>query len=263
MKKVLLYLTPTVIILFNSCTKNGGADAGNQPDTSLKVKTLTEDVIYRYGIENLHRVYILEYNAQNRLIKMKSDSSNIDFEYTNNIIRKNSYTLYTNGYIKERITCYFNNVSGLLDSSETVSEGIVDSAIVRSAYFYNAENMREQEIITTINYTHGTRTIDTAFYKYDNNGNLFTLTWPDKPYWWEEKNIYYNSANFYNSADMIYPDRIKNKNLLKEYTLSTYTAGTERFSYKFDSHHRISVITDSAIYNHFPPYVATRSFTYY
>jgi len=265
MKKVLLYLISVVIILFNSCTKNAGPDAGNRPDTSLKVKTLTED--YRlwtnYGSDqNPHTVFILEYDAENKLIKMKSDSVNIDFEYSNNIIKKNTYTLSRYGdYSEQHINYYFNNISLLLDSSISVTEGTVDTAIVRSVYFYNSENKRELEIITS---TDIYRTIiDTGFYKYDNNGNLFSRTRPSYPYY--EENTYYDSVNFHNSADMIYPDRINNPNLLKEYNsaFNSVFGGIERFSYKFDSNHRISVITDSGSYTMSPPWIFTQSFTYY
>jgi hypothetical protein len=64
----------------------------NLPDTSLMVKTLTQDFIHVGAPDNSwHYVYTLYYDNQNRLIKMASDSENVNFAYTDNIIKKDIF----------------------------------------------------------------------------------------------------------------------------------------------------------------------------
>jgi len=252
--KPLLYLLPAFIVMLNGCAKDSGANPDNQQDTSLKVKTITENISRPPSDVISNDIFSLKYDNQERLINMKSDNTRIIFEYNNNIIRKTTYRF---GNDTSYIDFYFNQVSHLLDSTFLTYKGSI--YIKRSIYSYDSENMREKEIVIEKD-EYGERS-DTGFYTYDQKGNLLSIITSGGIY---INYTYSDSANFYNTADMINPDRIKSPNLLIAYSWAANAAShvDSRSNYEFDDHHRISQIIDT-VYPKGDMWVQTTSYTYY
>jgi len=262
MKKLPLFITLAVIVLLNSCTKDSGLNANNTPDTSLKVKTLTEDVVDSFNMaNNTHTVFTLSYDGEDRLIKMESENYNIDFEYGNNIIKKN---IYEKGQPAQHFYYYFKN-DLLLDSSVVITESSPGDTM-HATYIYNEQGQLEQEIdIVKDNVSDKDSFV--YEYTYDSRGNLTgylaNASWG---YYGSGSYTYSDSANFSNSADMIYPDKIYSPNLLEKASSDSWVPGSgsidSYYKYKFDNNHRIVEIIRSDIFSTGYVFTFTTSYTY-
>lgn len=248
-----------IVVLINSCSKSTDTIHNNQPDTSLLVKTLTEDFVHVDDPDDSwHYVYTLHYDNQNRLIKMESDSEHINFIYSNNIIEKD---IYPKTNPPQRIYYYYKNA--LLDSSVIITESSpADTGY--TTYNYDSENklIHKKEISTEF---YGRDTFSYT-YTYDNKGNLINeyVTY-SYGFYSSADLVYSDSANFSNSADIIYPDQIRSPNLLKSY-FSDYwvpmSGGSTYYEYEFDNYHRIIKVS-SSYDDHGNVFNDVYSYTYY
>src|SRR4030095_4592114 len=116
-----------IAVFINSCSKGTDKGPDNSADTSLKVKRVTRDFLDLYDPSyNTHSVYTLYYDDQDRLIRMESDSTNINFEYNNNVIQKD---IYPNSNSAQHIYYYFNS---------SITESSPDT--IHNVYTYNSKN---------------------------------------------------------------------------------------------------------------------------
>lgn len=236
-----IFFPVLIAITSVNCTKNigedfpGDTDTTNINDTSL-VKTLSID----YGSGSPY-VYTFYYDAQKRITEIKSDNLNIDYEYSDTaIIKKN---IYSNGSPANYDYYYFNNDS-LLDSAFLT----VDSITVLHVYFqYNSGKEVVQRIEHRIN-NGDTLMTNAEKFDYDNSRNPTQIEY----YFFgispgnlasEDKLIYSDTANIVTSADMMYPDYIRSKNLLRSDTHISYIgpglSHYDIYSYEFDDHNRL------------------------
>jgi hypothetical protein len=200
------------------------------------VKTLTEDFTGT-NVTPYHNVSIFFYDDLNRISDITSDSANIDLEYSNGLIIKN--IRYKN-FSPRHIYYYFNKAS-LLDSSVSITESFTDTLHI--IYTYNSNNQVTQSVERTISNT-GNITELIYKYEYDEKGNPSIVTgyFDINNFDSETTYTYSDSTNFTNSADMLYPDRIKSADLLKTSNFRSHVQGS--FHHKPLTVIRLTAVTE-------------------
>lgn len=234
------------VVIICSCSKNTSdiPDTPFIPNTSSLVKKIIED---RSGTFAYHYEYSFNYDNLNRISEIHSDVSDIDFEYVDNVIKKN---VYPAGSAPEHYFYYYNTDS-LLDSSVSV----IDTLSIHTSYIYNSAGQVIQRIEKTIN-NKNSDTIDTYVYpyKYDAKGNItfierYFVTYADSISISNDRFEFSDTVNFITSADIMYPDKVsRNANLVKEehhdsYYMPSAFSHHYYYKYEFDEHKRIKVIT--------------------
>jgi hypothetical protein len=261
MKYSSFFLPGLIAIAFVNCTKNTGTNINTNIDDTSLVKTLTEDFA---GLSpNIHSVFTFNYDAQKRISEITSDSVNIDFEYSNGLITKNIYPI---GQPPQHNYYYFNNDS-LLDSAFLTLDPITTNHVY---YQYDPGNGIVQRIEYAIINGGDTMTRYAYKYGYDNRENpvlisAYFIEGPaDSGLVYQDQFIYSGSANIVTSADMMYPDHMRSKNLLSSTNHLSQLPGvsySETYSYEFDDHNRLKTLMVQN--NSSSPYTYIKNYTYY
>ncbi|HYK46116.1 MAG TPA: hypothetical protein VEV83_13145 [Parafilimonas sp.] len=233
MKRILIFELLFAAFLCNSCSKNSDSPTPPPPPppSSLKVKTMTTEITAS-GSFHFLIVSTLSYDAQDRIIKVQSDSGYTNFSYQNNLVRKD---IYQNGQPTQHLYYYLNSMS-LLDSLITLAEGIPGR--FRSDYYYNSKNQLIKIVMTSEN-AFGNFT-DSALYEYNGNGDLTTITQGDNINSYE----YFDKPNVENSSFMLYPGLRPGPHLLKTSSFTYMSdSNTTTYAYDFDEDGRIVTVT--------------------
>ena len=259
MNRFKLFIIFSVTIAYVSCFKDAEHEY-SFPNDGLKIKTVTEDVVYPDS-QRVQHIYTYSYDSIGRIKGIDSDSSYVTFKYSTNLTQKNIYPIVG---LAQHYYYYFNN-DGRLDSTIWFTESTGDTSHI--VYTYGTDSLLVKRRVEKVISSPGV--LKSAYqyeYRYDDKGNVEGITGYSgrNDIIYESHYVYADSANVEYLSEQISPDAIKNPNLLKQ-SVSKFGAdpvSLTNYSYAFDTYGRIDQMREQSS-SVGVPYFNLYSYTYY